>query len=92
MKRILKYPLPALFYEDFVIDIPNGSDILDVQAQDNRLVMWVLAPVDTDRWGYRTRGFIWMPTGVEFEADDTVYLETVQVGSMVYHLFEIVEE
>lgn len=86
-KKVFKYPLTHSINN---IDLPDGAQVLTVQMQGNEVMMWAL--VDPNALPKR-REFQVVETGQKFTFDDRtppVYIETVQMGVMVWHVFEIV--
>lgn len=90
-KVIWKYPLS--FGANF-LHIPNGAEILSVQAQDNQPFLWAL--VDTDNQE-EMRQFQFFATGQDiYDIPNYAlkYINTCQFdgGAFVFHLFERVLE
>ena len=85
-KKIWKYELP---FQRVGIDggLPRGAEILSVQMQGNSLQMWALvdpkAPTEY-------RAFKIFGTGWDIPNEPRLhYLETVQSGELVWHIFEL---
>lgn len=88
MKVVWKYKL-GLEKETQSIKMPRWSTILDVQLQDGEPVMWALVDPNASMI---ERLFIWVFTGEKSDDWNYDYIGTIQVGPMVYHLFEEIEE
>lgn len=85
MSEIWKYPVLTGFFEH---DMPEGSEILDVQMQNGRPVMWALVEPTREK---HTRSFFVVGTGRAFDDDDVCrYVGSFQTvdGMFVFHLFE----
>lgn len=91
-KVIHEYYLKPLLGRQ-VIMVPEGSEILTVQNQDDNLVVWVLKPLigeDVKKiWieTFFTGGTIGFYTELKRK-----YISTVQIKGLVFHLFETIEE
>ena len=85
MKTIHKFKLNILGYQK--INIPQYSKIIHVGIQDNRICMWVI--VDTDD-SLKGRGIVIVGTGYMIPKNECrlEYLETVQLNSYIWHIFE----
>lgn len=87
MKTIYKYILPLLGGPQ-QIKLPQLHNILAIQVQNREICMW--AEVDTDSplgvWRYEIIGTGWE---IKYQGYDREYLETVQVGSFVWHIYQI---
>lgn len=85
MIRVLKYQVPLK--ESFSVNLPEGAEVLTVQAQHEVPQMW--ARVD-DTKPSRERRFMLTGTGHDIKGPGR-YVETVQLagGSLVLHLFEV---
>lgn len=81
--KILKFPLP-----DFInkLSIPFGGKIVSVQQQDGIPTMWVLFE-QYDEGVTEQRRFSLYGTGQTIPPSSE-YLDTVQCGSYVWHVFE----
>jgi hypothetical protein len=74
------------------LEMPKGADILTVQLQKEKVVMWVLVDPNIEK---ETRYFHFLYTGVKFrkkEKHEYKYIDTVQKwdGDLVIHVFEII--
>lgn len=77
MDRIYKYKMI-----DSKMEIP-AKVFLDVQIQEGEIVFWVIDnPRDNRIWEVFAVG-----TGREVDLTHAVYIGTVQVGKLVWHLF-----
>lgn len=82
MKTIHKYPVPI--QDEIPLPLPINALILCVQLQNGQPHIW--AEVDTDE-STRACGFFWRGTGHELTGDEGKYVGTVQIQSLVFHLF-----
>ena len=85
MKMIWKFTIPPLL--QFELQMPEGAEILCIQAQGNCPQIWTL--VEKER-PLETRHFICLGTGVKWSGGIANYVGTVQLhsGALVYHFFE----
>lgn len=69
------------------VDLPRGASALRVAAQGDHMWMWVrLNPAeDLEPRAFRVYG-----TGHLIEDDASVYVGTADMGSFVWHVFEVV--
>jgi len=85
MSTIYKYPVGDVG-EVFELEMPQGAQILDVQLQDGKPVMWALvdekAPLDR-------RLFMIYGTGWALPGAYGQYVATFQTPPFVWHLFEV---
>ena len=89
MWRIWKYELGGPGLE--LVMMPRVHQILDVQAQNDRIVLWALvddtAEPKAEVW-LETIGTGWVvPIDVKAEG----YIGTVQAGVYVWHVFQVPE-
>lgn len=93
MKTIYKYPLVIEPFEYIIeIDLPEDAKILTVQNQNKIPTIWVL--LDTDKPKVK-RSFKIIGTGHKIDKTISLnYIGTIQnesiLGSLVWHLFEII--
>ena len=92
-RKIFKYPVSFTANDEFVIGLPEGARILDVQSQFNKPFIWAL--VDPNEEIYQERYFRVAGTGHLIHDKDHKsyeYIGTFQMngGQLVFHLFEIV--
>lgn len=84
MNIIFKYTLQA---NNNNLWLPEDATILDVQAQNGQLQMWVLQ--DNSHTVCERRFFVAMTGFNSAELDRPhVYVATVQLGALVFHVFE----
>jgi hypothetical protein len=85
MKIIHKY---QLLNETHSINVPEGAEILSVQAQNNIPCIWMLLNPKETKFEIRT--FCMRITGSCFNQERKKYIGTVQLdgGSSVMHIFE----
>lgn len=72
--------------------LPEGAEILSVQAQDNQVMLWALGDPDNPD---KLRYFRMLMTGAPFELTPNMkFIDTVQLyhGSIVLHIFEIMSK
>jgi hypothetical protein len=85
MKRIYKYE-----FKEGSIEMPIGAKILSIQNQDDRLYIWALVDTDAE---CEFRYFTIVGTGHDFpEADEFNYINTIQDGPFVWHIFELINK
>ena len=84
---IWKYPLDRMEDQDLLM--PVGAEILCVQEQDDKVVMWVKVDPDAKK---RFRHVKIVGTGEPFERIGIFqnnYIGTIQQGMNVWHVFEL---
>lgn len=97
MKVIYKYELPQKiiaecwdgFEKVFKIELPKYCEILSVQVQDEKLVMWAKVNPGEEK---EEASFIWIMTGTQIESSTDAcldYITTIMGGDFVFHLFQI---
>ena len=84
-KVIFKYPVQIA--DEFIIDMPQGAEILTVQAQNGLPYIWAL--VD-DTALLKPYQFAVIGTGNPMPSYPVGYLGTVRLGPFVWHIFEMV--
>ena len=87
MQTVKKFFIPDRhFGEPFTINMEDGAEILDVQMQRGRAVMWALCP---GLYADRAVRFVVFGTSHSLppEIRATDYVKTWQNESMVHHLF-----
>lgn len=89
MKKVFKYPLPAPI-DTFVIMMPIGAEILDVQVQNLLPYIWALVDADPNA-PIEARMFRWAGTGHQIDDSIIDHIGTWQDcgGALIWHLFEI---
>lgn len=90
MKTIHKYPVDL---SRFVRRLPQETQILSVQTQDDQQFMWVLVDTEVPKVN---REFVVYRTGHEIPAEleeQLFFIGTFQLngGMLVFHLFEILD-
>ena len=86
MKTIFKYQISPWSTSR---TMPALAEILTVQVQGEDVCVW--ARVDTD-FAPKTRQFGFYGTGHPLPEDPGVYVGTVQLGPLVWHVFDRGEE
>lgn len=87
--KIYKYELELEGKQ--TLELPRESNILDIQIQYNKLVMWALVPIE---FAPVPRVFEILGTGSlapEYPRTKREHLKTFQVGPYVWHIFELKE-
>jgi len=85
-RSIWKYTLSVVGKQD--ISMPKGARVLAVQPQGDQICMWALVKVDSPKKMYT---FYMYGTGHEHFSDGDEfreYIGTVQMESLVWHVFE----
>lgn len=87
-KQIWKFNLTV--NSNFEIEMPKGAQILSVQSQNNRGVMWALCDTQAEK---EKRAFQIYGTGHNMPSEGIVYVGTFQQAdqTLVWHLFEKVQ-
>jgi len=85
MKVIYKYPISLKAKTELYL--PVGFKYIDIQAQDNKLVLWVA--VDEDEKNSELVTLYTYGTGEPIEDESTIktHLRTVRNGRFVWHIF-----
>ena len=86
MVVIWKYDLANPTQE---ILMPEDARILSVQMQNESLCLWALVDADKPRV---CREFQVYSTGHTVQDNIKDYLGTVQIGSLVWHVFEVISQ
>lgn len=81
MKRIYRYDLPKI---NQALLVPEGAEFLQAGEQNGDVVVWAL--VDATATSVNRNVAVY-GTGHEVPDNPGVYLNTVFVGSYVYHVF-----
>lgn len=90
MAQIWKYECGTPPNGEFVIEMPQGADILTLQMQGNGPCIWV----EVDPGAEKTeRFFKTYGTGHEMKEEAQKYVGTYQIrgGMLVFHVFEMLE-
>ncbi len=87
--RIFKYPVSLT--DDVVVEMPESAEVLGVQVQQGKAVMWALVDPDASAIARRFR---LVGTGHPINGQERYqlrYVGTFQLaeGSLVFHLFEV---
>ena len=82
VQEIWKYTLEVFNNE---LEIPEGSEILDVQMQGDHPCLWALVDPQKTR---EKRIFHLIGTGHPIFSSSLSYIATVQIGHLVWHIFE----
>jgi len=87
MKAIWKFPVYTEDYFD--VNMPLGAEVLSVQMQNGKPMMW--ARVETEV-SYALRRFAVRGTGHEMWGDEGRFIGTFQLTDigLVFHLFEVI--
>jgi hypothetical protein len=84
MRTIFKYPLRVTDVQK--LELPKGATILSVQEQSGTLCLW--AEVETpSKTSARTFEVIGTGNPISM-ADNRVYIGTVQMDGLVWHVYE----
>jgi len=85
MKSIWKFEVTK---DCFAVLMPKDAELLSAQVQTNQshagVVLWACVDPTADP---ETRVVSLLPTGIPFEADFGEFVDTVQCGEIVYHVF-----
>lgn len=82
MEKIYKYPLEVTDLQ--LIEIPIGTRVLSVQTQNDIPTIWAMHSQEEDKVNVEVR---MVGTGQEFDLEDWRFIDTVQVGMFVWHVF-----
>lgn len=84
MKTIMEFKLDVAVVQH--IEIPEGSKILTAQERQGQISLWVIVDllVPTERRTIEILG-----TGGRKNGFNGQYIETVQLGDYVYHVFDL---
>jgi predicted SnoaL-like aldol condensation-catalyzing enzyme len=83
-KRIFKYTIPCEMIA--MVEMPGGAEILSVQVQDDYIQAWAI--VDPSKQNEK-RYFEVAPTGATVPNATRKFISTVQIGDLVFHVFEL---
>lgn len=84
MRHIWKWPLVVTDRQELLV--PAGARLLAVQAQYGELCLW--AECDTSQ-PKETRTIHVYGTGNPIPDDPGTYISTVQLGTFVWHVYEV---
>lgn len=82
MSTIFKYPLLITALQ--LVEMPIGSRVLAAQVQDGLPTLWAIHNQAEDKVNVEVR---LVGTGEAFDVEDWKYIDTVQVGAFVWHIF-----
>jgi hypothetical protein len=83
MKTIFKYPLSVT--DTQVLKMPKNADVFSAQFQSDQLCVWGLVDTEAE---LEDREFRIFGTGHPFEVSGMFrFVDTVQQGSLVWHIF-----
>lgn len=84
MSKIFKYPI---MLGDNLLDMPIGSEILCVQMQNNKPMIWANTNTNNKKELRKIKVF---GTGHEFNNSNLTYIGTFQElgGNLIWHVFE----
>lgn len=85
MKSIWKFPLGQSTHP--ILTMPEGAEILSVQAQRDEPQLWALVDPDAPKV---KRQFHVYGTGWDVEQENLRFISTVQMhrGTFIFHVFE----
>lgn len=82
--KIYKFTIP-LHSKTFAY-MPKGANIISCQNQDGKITLWAICNPDAEK---EKRFFAVVNTGEDFSNVSLNFISTVQIGTYVYHVFEI---
>ena len=82
--KIYKYPLEVVPVQK--VELPLRSDIIAAQNQDNELYIWAIVNPSNPP---SIKEIHIVGTGFEFDDQPLIYIDTVQIGRLVWHVFEV---
>lgn len=82
MSVIHKYYLEPVLT---TLQLPAGAKVLTVGVQKSAVCLW--AEVDLER-GWQERQFLTIPTGVNVDLYKSIYIGTVFMEDLVFHVYE----
>lgn len=83
-ESIWKYELPI--EDQFVLQLPVDSKVLSLQMQNGIPCIWVR--VNTKAIGTLPQYFHWFGTGQPLNSGAVNFIGTIQMDTMVFHLFQ----
>jgi hypothetical protein len=84
MKVIYRY---RLHLGEATIETTEGATILSVQMQQGQICVWMECLTGAK---YKQRTFTVIGTGHPFDGSTVQYVNTVQDGSFVWHVYEVI--
>lgn len=86
MNRLIhKYPLELTYTQD--IFMPVGSKILTAMVQNDTICLWAEHQPDTTLQEWRRIQIV--GTGHVASPEEAIYINSVQMGVYVWHIYEI---
>jgi len=82
--KIYKYELS--FENRTFVRMPEKSEIMDIQIQDGKPVMWAMVETDSKEIVVRINS-LFTGQGMQLESTRNEYLATIQHEGLVYHFF-----
>ncbi len=82
MNVIWKYPLSLTGTN--ILRMPEGAKVIHLGSQDNQLILWAIVDEESP---LETRQFNIYGTGQPMTSEVEQYLGTVQIDSLVWHVF-----
>lgn len=82
MEAVYKYPLALTDVQD--VKMPEGARILSAQVQDGKICVWAVVNGDAP---LVYRRFMIAGTGHQHVFSPWKFLDTVQTGPFVWHVF-----
>lgn len=84
--KIFKYTIKVS--ERYELEIPNGGEILSIQNQYDEITIWVMVNEAASK---EVRTFAVFGAGhpVDFGCSPSVFIGTVQIDGLAWHVFEI---
>jgi len=80
---VYKYPLEVTYRQE--IELPCIHSILDIQVQAGTICMWVAVSPSSPKEAVI---FYIVGTGQELPSGTLTYIKTVQLKSLVWHIFK----
>lgn len=83
MKVIYKYPLKIQEFQ--LVPLPDGAEILSIQEQDGKLMLWAIVENENEK-SYLALNIY--GTGQKIKEGKLLkYISTAQLDSFVWHIF-----
>lgn len=90
MKIIFKYELQVQSIQK--IDIPSSSEILDIQIQDGKIMMWAIVDGYLQKMENNGMQIIMYGTGQQINLKYVIHIGTVQLSGCVWHFFRTTDD
>ncbi len=89
MLEIWKYELLPITGAPFLMNIPDGAEILHVDEQREEVCIWALVDIDATPV---SRSFAIFGTGQSVADNPMKYLGTAKLdnGNLIFHVFELI--